>query len=46
MGKILSEVERAYLAGLIDGDGGIMALIEHHKEKKFRFRVRIEMRLT
>lgn len=46
MGKILSEVERAYIAGLIDADGAIMALIERHSEKKFKFRVRIEMRLT
>jgi hypothetical protein len=46
MGKIFSEVERAYIAGLIDADGAIMALIESHDEKKFRFRVRIEVKLT
>lgn len=46
MGKILSEVERAYLAGLLDADGAIMALIEPHKEKKFKFRVRIELKVT
>jgi len=46
VGKVLSEVERAYIAGLIDADGAIMALIEHHKEKRFRFRVRIELKVT
>jgi hypothetical protein len=46
VGKILSKVERAYISGLIDADGAIMALIEHHSEKRFKFRVRIEMRLT
>ena len=46
VGKKYSEVERAYLAGLIDGDGAIMALIEPHNEKKFRFRVRIELKVT
>src|SRR3989344_9031644 len=46
VGKECSEVERAYLAGLIDGDGAIMAIIEPHNEKKFRFRVRIELKVT
>ena len=46
VGKECSEVERAYLAGLIDGDGAIMAVIEPHNEKKFRFRVRIELKIT
>ena len=46
MGKVLSEVQRAYIAGLIDADGAIMALIEHHTEKKFKFRVRIEVKLS
>ena len=41
VGKDATEVERAYLAGLIDADGAIMAVIERHKETKFRFRVRI-----
>jgi hypothetical protein len=43
---MLSEVIRAYIAGLIDADGAIMALIERHQEKKFGFRVRIEVKLT
>ena len=46
VGKKCRVVERAYLAGLIDGDGAIMATIEPHNEKKFRFRVRIELKIT
>ena len=46
VGKILSEVKCAYLAGLIDGDGAIMACIERHKEKKFKVRVRIVVKIT
>ena len=46
MGNPLSEVERAYLAGLLDGDGAIMALIERHPQKRFRFRVRVEINAT
>lgn len=46
MGNPLSEVDRAYLAGFLDGDGAIMALIEKHSEKRFGFRVRIEVNVT
>ena len=46
VGKISVEVRRAYLAGFIDGDGCIMATIERHGEKKFGFRVRIEIKIT
>ncbi len=46
MGNPLSEVDRAYLAGFVDGDGAIMALIEKHSEKRFGFRVRIEINVT
>ena len=46
VGKRCSVADRAYCAGLIDGDGAIMALIEPHNEKKFRFRVRIELKVT
>jgi len=46
VGKIDVEVKRAYLAGFIDGDGCIMATIERHSEKKFRFRVRVELKIT
>jgi intein/homing endonuclease len=46
VGKVNVEAKRAYLAGLIDGDGCIMATIERHREKKFGFRVRVEFKLT
>ena len=46
VGKIGVEVDHAYLAGLIDGDGCIMATIERHSEKKFGFRVRVEAKIT
>ena len=46
VGKRCSVAERAYVAGLIDGDGAIMALIEPMREKRFRFRVRIELKIT
>ena len=46
VGKISIEAKRAYLAGLIDGDGCIMATIERHPEKKFGFRVRVEIKIT
>jgi len=46
VGKMYSEVSRAYLAGLIDGDGAIMATIEKHREKKFKFRVRLQIKIT
>ena len=46
VGKRCSVADRAYCAGLIDGDGARMALIEPHNEKKFRFRVRIELKVT
>jgi len=46
VGKPVSEVDRAYLAGLLDGDGAIMALIERHPEKRFGFRVRFEINVT
>ena len=46
VGKKYSVATRAYCAGLIDGDGAIMAIIEPHHEKRFRFRVRIELKIT
>ena len=46
VGKIIVEVDCAYLAGLIDGDGAIMATIERHNEKKFGWRIRIECKIT
>ncbi len=46
VGKRLSEVERAYIAGFLDADGAIMATIERHKEKKFGFRIRVVVKAT
>jgi len=46
VGKKFAEVDRAYLAGLIDGDGCIMATIEKHRAKKFGYRIRIELKVT
>src|SRR3989344_5941540 len=46
MRKILSEVNKAYIYGLIDGDGAIMACIEKHAEKKFGFRIRIYIKIS
>ena len=46
VGKGCSEVNRAYIAGLFDCDGAVMAWIESHKEKKFGFRVRVCLQLT
>jgi hypothetical protein len=46
VGKILSSIDCAYIAGFIDGDGAIMAWIERHKEKKFGFRVRVVVKIT
>ncbi len=46
VGKGYSAVNRAYLAGFFDADGAIMACIEKHAEKKFRFRVRLFIKIT
>ncbi|MSR78837.1 MAG: hypothetical protein EXS59_01695 [Candidatus Taylorbacteria bacterium] len=46
VGKRLSVVERAYIAGFIDADGAIMAIIEKHAEKKFGFRIRVVLKAT
>jgi len=46
VGKGYSEADRAYIAGLFDCDGAIMASIEPHKEKKYRFRVRVILKFT
>jgi len=46
VGKTFSEVEYAYIAGLVDGDGAIMASIEPHAEKRFGFRVRVLFKIT
>ena len=46
VGKRYSKADRAYIAGLFDCDGAIMASIEPHKEKKYRFRVRVILKFT
>jgi hypothetical protein len=46
VGRMLSEAERAYIAGLFDADGAIMAMIEKHNEKKYGFRVRVVLKVT
>ena len=46
VGRKLAEVDRAYLAGMFDADGAIMACIEHHPEKKFKFRIRMFIKIT
>jgi len=46
VGKTASEVDKAYIAGLVDGDGAIMALIEKHAEKRFGYRVRVALKVT
>lgn len=46
VGKGCSEVDLAYLAGFLDADGAIMAVIERHQGKKFGFRIRIIVKIT
>jgi len=46
VGKLLTEVQASYLAGFIDGDGAIMAMLERHPEKRYGFRVRVEVKVT
>ncbi len=46
VGKNCSEVERAYIAGFLDADGAIMATIESHAEKRYKFRVRVAVKIT
>ncbi len=43
---MISVANLAYIAGLFDGDGAIMALIEKHSEKKFGFRIRVILKVT
>jgi hypothetical protein len=46
VGKNRSEVERAYIAGFLDADGAIMAIIEPHSGKRYKFRVRVAIKIT
>lgn len=42
----LGEIDCAYLAGLFDSCGVIMASIEKHTEKKFGYRVRLSIKIA
>jgi hypothetical protein len=46
VGKKCVEVDRAYLAGLFDADGALMACIETHNELKYKFRVRMYLKIA
>ena len=46
MEKNYSEAELAYLAGFLDADGAIIAIIEKHPEKLFKHRVRVTLKIT
>lgn len=41
VGKRMRNLTEAYIAGFLDGDGAVSAIIERHPEKKFGFRVRV-----
>jgi len=38
-----NNIKYSYIAGFLDGDGAISAIIERHSEKKFGYRVRITL---
>jgi|SRR3989338_3235164 len=38
-----NNIKYSYIAGFLDGDGAISAIIERHPEKKFKYRVRITL---
>jgi len=46
VGKLLLKSKKSYIAGLIDGDGAIMAFVEKHSGKRFGMRVRICLKIT
>jgi hypothetical protein len=46
VGKTIPEVQKAYLAGFIDGDGTIMALLERNPAKRFGLRLRVWVKVT
>ena len=43
VGKSRNNVQYSYIAGFLDGDGAVSAIIERHSEKKFRYRVRVTL---
>jgi len=48
VGKIasLNSIELSYIAGFLDGDGSVMALVEKHEEKRYGIRIRIVAEFT
>lgn len=42
----MAKTNKAYIAGLMDGDGAIMAFVEKHSEKKFKLRIRVVLKIT
>ena len=42
----MTEVEKAYVAGFLDGDGSIMAHIEPHRECRFGYRIRVVIKFS
>ena len=38
-----NNIKYSYIAGFLDGDGAVSAIIERHPEKKFRYRVRVTL---
>ncbi len=38
-----NNIKYSYIAGFLDGDGAVSAIIERHSEKKFRYRVRVTL---
>ena len=38
-----NSIKYSYIAGFLDGDGAVSAIIERHPEKKFRYRVRVTL---
>ena len=42
----VTAVEKAYVAGLLDGDGSVMAPMEPHRECRFRYRIRVVVKFS
>ncbi len=38
-----NNIKYSYIAGFLDGDGAVSAIIERHAEKKFGYRVRVTL---
>lgn len=43
---MMTEIDKAYIAGFLDGDGSIMALIEPHPECRFGYRIRVIVKFS